>query len=656
MSVNVNGSKDDGGAQAAQLGQVLAGNTQPQAQAAAPTVPSKANTSKGANVNTNMSFSSAALSNNPSPLSADPEAEAIKSLQDQIKELVPKTNSLYAVDMIPVGKQESGRKLFYSALILAIRYNDSNTPGVAYHTLILADTGGDIPVFQQNIDGRTLDIQRTPSDAYDRIFKDTIASVVRAAYPNTPAEKIYNAEVEILPKGYDYKNIDQVRRTVVNALKAAGTILNVSTPGYKHISLDDYAKSNMVARLAFNQGQITDTTGLPVRADVRIDFSEVINDATTRPGEVPSLNTGEASVKAFAIHGYTDLIYSPDPHLVPASPFAAPIAPQANQSQYMYTPRFVITNMDADVLNTIPGTLLGLVTVMTMYENANWMGAFKRDPGSVPKRDEFDPRDIGAIGIEINGLSQPNGIGPRFETRTDSFNDAVLAGLLRAYVRPRLVISMDVPETGATTWLTSIFLAAAEGERKADAELRMAADILTKGRFSQLLPASTPLVIADNTRIHMGYYDDARTRVRRDIRDVDYLTAQNMFGETDPEMARRYSDSYNRNDVNGDVRLNDRRNVIQHCLGPSTTYTGWAKRVTFTGEGLVALATAVHQCGLVIRSQTPFQDLTGQPRAAAGWLDQVALQNGGGNLFQGRAFGGGGNSYNDGRGNYSRWS
>lgn len=570
-------------------------------------------------------------SHNPSALSGQPAAEALKMLMDTVTEVTKTGTEPYKLTLVPVSRHEMG-ELFVSSLVLAMTHSaasQSKTQLVAYHVLILADTAQTLQPVQRNINGRNVEILRVVGDAYDDVYRRAVAKALQRAFPNVPPENMLDAEAELIPKGYDYKNQDLVRRTLVNALTGAGTVLNSNTEGFVDFSLSNNAAAlNSKAVLFFNQPQQADPVGQPVRTDVRIEYSEV-KTATTQgyAAELQSLNTAEQDTPVFAIGGFMDLMWHPaNGAQQQHNPYIAQNPAMAQQATHLYTPRFVITKMDPLVLKTLPEQLLGLATVLTLRDNNNWVGAFQPKAGS-----GFRLHDIGAIGYET-------ALADRIDTSSDSFRPENFQQLMTAFVRESLVVSLDVAECGPDTWFNSIFLAAAMGSTDANNSIVEAANLLTNGKFEQIYRGAGAVVIDDQCRIHNGWYLDAN-QVQRDIRDIDYLAVLNMLGHQDLALARDWSDSFAYTQFAQELRLATRRSIIERTINSAEVhFTGFSRRVSFRHDFLQALAQAVVATGLTIRPVTPFQEMSTQPRATAAWLEQAQLQAANSGLFA-RSFG-----------------
>ncbi len=569
--------------------------------------------------------------NNPL-LSSLPVAEAVQKFIKAATELAASAASSgqYLMDVHSLSKGDSAAAIYCSAVILVVRNAQNPNAGLAYHVMLLSDTAEDpAPVFINQPGLQGVEIFRVMSDAYDDEYRAVVYNLLRTKYPQITDKCWYDAEAEVIPKGYDFNDLNMIRRTLINAGNAVTTQLNSADPEFVDVSLEAMSQlPNTQVRLAFNQPQTANEVNDPVRTDVSIDYLEVTGTGNQgKNGVLTSLNSGEQTTRLASIKGYLDLVWSPVGHFAAANPYA-PASPYMQQPQtppYLYQPRFIITRVELPIVTTLPMELLALTPALALRDNLNWMPGFHRPHGA-----EFDMHDIGAIGIEVNANNNPNGIGDRFDTRADSFKEANLGQLLQAFVRPDLAISMDIDEYGPTTWRDSIFLAAARGFAPANRAIINACDMLTNGHFSKIYQG--PVVMDDNNRLHTGWYADNKGE-KVDLRNVDHLCVLNMLGEKDPAAARDWSDTFAQNQYPIEQRLQVRRRILSAVLR-DVHITGYAQRITFYGEFLKGLAQALAAAGLQIRLQNPYQDMTGQPRASASWLDQGAITGPNMTVFQ----------------------
>lgn len=569
-----------------------------------------------------------AMSANSILVSAGGMAGAMQLFMEAAKKLAPEQKDGYAINFLPITASDFP-ELYYAGVVVAVSLADQPGAGVAYHTLILADTNSFPTPLTATINNQAVEIIRVPGDAYDDDYRAAIAKVLQSHFKTVPGNRFFDADAEVVPEKFDYKNEALVAALIGNAVHAASTTLNGQLPDWNDLQLNRTINTTIQTALRFHQAPQADAVGLPVRTDVRLVTSEVINKQQPRPGERPSLNRGGGDKVVSGIGGFIDLLYAPEDTVLQQNPFLAGTQQQAQASAKTYQPTFVITKLDAPQLSTLPGLLLNLAMLEGLKEGNNWMGALMTPPGA-----DFYVHDIGAVGLELPFSKDPaTGQQVRINTRADSFKPQVLAYLVQAAFRNDLLIQLDVEETGPETWLKSVFLAAAAGLPEANKAILSAADLLTNGAFSrhyQALGGGNPVISANN-RILLGYYQDKETRQLKDIRELDYLAVLNLR-ENEPELLRIWSDTFTQSEVDMDLRMHARTNIIRQVIGQFTT-TGYARRVVLNPRLIRALAQAVAECQLPVRLVTPYQDPAATMRGTANWMSQYAMGGGSTGLF-----------------------
>lgn len=549
----------------------------------------------------------------------------IESL-DKIKAEV-NTGGQYVFDYRQINAEEYG--LYMSAIILTLQKAHAPNSGLSFHTLLLADTAKKLPgTAQLPIQGPNgivtqVDVLRVPGDAYDDKYKSVINRIVDAAFPTVPASRKFSAEAEVLPLGYHYTDQTTVLQTVHNASQACLTVLNGTDDNFDDFTLGGGSNNPLNVRLSFHQPQLINAVGEPVRADVRIEITDPAQSTQqVRQGELPSMNAGAGEKVISTISGFIELVWNPEEPQALQNPWMRTANPQTKATNRLYSPRFVITSIDAGEFSTLPALLLQLATTPVLHDRGNWVGAlWNQISGS-------RMHDIGWIGVEAgwqaDGSIQPGTVGQYIDTQAQSFTRQVMGALVDAFVRPELIISIDVPEVGPETWQSSVLLAAARGNQGAANSLAGAANLLTNGVFGRVFQelGGGPFVIDERNRIHLGNY--TVDGVARDIRDVDHLVVLQQLGTTDRDSVTAYSDSFLRTEFPVEQRMAGRRPIIEHIAGPNTKFTGYAQRVTLSANFLIALAKSVSQLANV-RPVVPFQDQTGLQRATAIGLQAGAM-------------------------------
>lgn len=527
----------------------------------------------------------------------------------------------FEITILPID-MNSTTTLSVSALVVALRDKQALDLGVSYHTLILEASAEPRQPKFENINNINTEIITTVGDAWENTLITVVEETVRAQFPQS---KLISADACVVPRDFKLEDPQQVFNLASNALFACSSELETSMPGFPDLDLANAERdSTLTVRTSFANQQMQDAVGLPVRSDIRIDFSAA--PANQQQGQQQL----ERVTPLAHIGGFLDLTW--DPTMLPNNAYAAYAAPQ-QQSYQRYAARFVATSLEMTQLLTIPAQLLALLPVLALRENNQWIQAFR----PLPHVSGVDMRDIGAIGIEVNFENDPSGFGQRIDTKADKFNEESLARLVTATIKPGIIISLDVPECGTSTWYNGVFAAAAEGNMKANQAIIDAANKLTHGRFGNYFPNGGRVAVDENNRIHLGYYVDG-TGIRKDIRDIDYLAILNMYGQSDPVIIKDWSDTFLKSGYPLALRLASRKRIIQGRFG-DVTITGFARRVTFEAEFIKALDKAAQEAGLVIRAVGSYADMSSYERATAGYAQNTLITGDSSGLFSRGNFG-----------------
>lgn len=578
---------------------------------------------------------------NAAPMSSTLAADAVKKFLETVKTTLETRSSEYTINILQINAKESTTRLFASSIVFGVVLNAYPTKAMAYHVLLIGDTADSLSrVDQVPVSNNVIvEVPRVVGDAYDDEYRAQVQAQLRASFPDI--ETFLEAEASVLPAGYKYNDVALVQKTLFNILAACGTILNTtvkSAEEYEDLSIPALQQASgsrldSVVTLKFHQPNTSDAVGHPVRSDIAISYSLVTGQQQGNRKQIQSLNSGQQQTEIFRIGGFMDLVWRENEAYlgVQANQFAAPFVGQQqnpNQFPWKYQARFVITDTTSSELATLPGQLWGLAGAMVLFKNNNWMGAFARGAGA-----DADHHNIGAIGIEVNPGNDPSGYGKPFdETKSATFGTQGLYQMLTAFVRPEIVISMDVEECGPSTWQNSVF-AAAPTNASANQSIIDAANLLTDGHFSKYFGTDNkPVIVNDENRIHLGYFTGANGQVT-DLREIDHLTILNILGVSNPQMGRDWSDTFTQLNYDWTQRAHERMKLMK-LISANITVTGYARRVTFTNFFLNCLAQAIQDCGMIIRAETPFMEITGAQRGQADFLrDATTGYGSNSNLF-----------------------
>lgn len=476
------------------------------------------------------------------------------------------------------------------ALIIALPVQYEGATHVAIHTLLLEDANDVYEANQWQIGGKQYRYSTVVGDVYDAPFWGQIVEIVReqSALNIIP----YDASHQTLPAEMNITDKDAIHKIaffVAEALTrtALAQILKTSADVFSLTDLGDSV--NTTAAIDFRTVQDQTAAGLPLISEfaVKLRYSDNPQGGSAPNNAAKAFDLGN-QIPLGGAEGFIDLSYS-----------QPPVAQYGQQQMtQQYYAKAILTRLDTDQ-DVITPELQGLALLgaTLIGRNMNWARTWSPQFRGLSS----DLNDLGAIGYEIAG-ADGHAMG-RLDTASSSFDDAALAKLVMAFIHPQPLISIDVEESGELTWLNRTLLDAAAGAPDANQALVQMFSNLTGGIFGQIWQGGE-IIVDDMNRIHLGYYNaDDSHNTRRDIRDLRYLPVLNRYAEQDPSMIEKWQATYDDVNVDAEVRLAEREDLIRKILGPTVRITGYARRLTFRPEFLDAALDAAAQAGLRIRPE-----------------------------------------------------
>lgn len=540
-----------------------------------------------------------------SPIPKSIGSESYLKFKDKLSEVLSPKNVHESVEVNLIDMSRASEpQLDFSCVLVTLRIKEHLKLGVAFYIMLLERTGdGDIPPYKEQYGDRPVNIWRTPSDAINDILIKRARELVRERF-RIETESVRFAGGEVIPKAFDIEDVASVHSAALVSVMACATELQTRVQGFTDLNLSTLtSQGQRTVELGFDSSERRDAVGNVFRSDLTITFTDRKgSDSTER-----KLNSGERTTKFSEVSGYMDVLWYPAQE---QNAFASPFMPTQQTVTQKYVPRLVITNIDAVYAPTPGSVLLALSTSLAMRNPNNWILGFRPQIGM---KNQKDLRDIGALNYEGNmPVQQPNGTiapdpsgyGKMIDTKADDFDNAQLGYYIRTLFRGELLISLDVPEYGPTSYYLDVFVASARGNDRATERILRAANELTGGQFSQFFKKGDAIFATGTERIHAGYWTDNNGK-KRDLRDFDYTAVANIVGDRYPTMIRDFSDTFLRLDYPEAQRLDARRDIISKLAGDTATFTGWHQRVTFSAAFLIALDQAIASQGLNVTIRSP---------------------------------------------------
>lgn len=482
---------------------------------------------------------------------------------------------------------------------LLVTYNEKvgNEYYVAVYTLLVEASTDSLEPKTVTIGNRNVTIDTVAGD----VNTDTLFGKIAEQINQTKGRRvnILDAGAMVLPRTLDYEDEYHMRAVLFNASQACYTVMDQNVGGGEDPFTVDMVNTNaesLVARLSYSSsddpdsGQAETATGQPVRSDVRITLAGDLNQ---------QYNDGDfKQTRALAtVDGYVDLTYCPPQ---PAAPGQAP-------STQHYFPRFVMTKMDTAIdAITMELQLLSLAQSTLLTRQMAWAGCFKPSPATK----SLDLKNVGAVGYEVPLSGDPQAKLEAVDVKAKSFGLPELHELITMTMHDSLIFSMDIEEVGDLSWIQQAFIGAANGDQHSTQVILEAATNLTNGAFNNHFPMNEPVAVDDQNRIHLGHYKD-ENGVERDLREIDYLAMLNIAGKDDPNAVVKWGETFDNTGIPLEIRLNDRADILRAIFSERLNITGYARRITFNPNFLMALNKGCHDAGLVIRPSNLIHEFAG---------------------------------------------
>lgn len=530
---------------------------------------------------------------------------ALAAFDEVIKKALAACNTGYTYKTVRMDVADFPQ-LKVSVLVVAGYVADQPDLGIGYHIYILEGSIDPIAPMARQEGGQTYQVHRVVGDAYNREMENTVRTHLGRLFSTT---KLFSGQASVVPRDLKLEDTDRIARLSEVANAATAMAVETNIKGFQDLNITeiDSSSQQLISAVTMPDDHVEDAAGRPVRSDF------IMNLVAQQRNQQQDDTFGFASEDVIAsATGFVDLAWYPEAHQQVAYG-------QQQPAKYLYVPNLVITGLSSRKLLTPGMVLLALANTYILRNQNAWTMAFNPRTQSVGAG---NLRDIGGIGVDANIENSPTRFGQPIPTNSDAFRPEDFVSLMQTYVRPYLTTSIDIPECDSSSWWMYLFGLAGAGDAEAKIKLLNAANQLTGGHFAtryKAMNGTGEVIRSMQNRIHLGYYiDDAGSR--RDVRDYDQLAMLNIFGTTDPMVAREWSDSFlDVMNKSQDMRLSIRRRTLERIK--KVEFTGYAVRNIFENTFIDALSLACQDAGLVPQARLPHQDMGVQSRAVGNMFD-----------------------------------
>lgn len=453
--------------------------------------------------------------------------------------------------------------LNYSAIIVA-----ETAEGItSAHALIIEKTGSYPERISDSYNNLRYEIVRTPADALDVKYINATQACV-ANYLKVAKDTVIVVDGTLVVNEFDAENEGSVQELLDNTLKATHSEVAIRAYDYRGTNLQEFIAQNkngkFVVNLHFNSDDAVylDQTGMPVRQDVCV----VLSYKTGGNNFSRSVNQGDDSVEIVRTYGYIDFEFT-----------GAQMYNNAMSTQ-KFVPNFIITHIQATTTPTPEIVMLGVVSVMSLNEDMNWLQAFRP---TVTRKDMTDHNDVGALNVEGNIEMSPTGFGKRYDIKSKGATVEELNRLIQTLSRPTMMVSIDIPKAGPETWYTSLFHYIGE-QKSVDAYKRLT-DFLSFATGGVYATQGEAIFTDSMNKIHGGFYKTKDGY--RDIRHLAcYLGVANHVVDTNQpsQLVAQYTNTLYNTVVPAELRAATRREYIDNMSNKTAVYKQMFERRTFS--------------------------------------------------------------------------
>lgn len=537
-----------------------------------------------------------------SPVAAGVGGEYFTRFRTQLTEIYKLIAEGVDIRIISLNKQ-SIPSLRFSALVVVCRQPAVNESAVAFHTLVLEATGDQLQPVVRNMDNQQVRINRVTSDAFDEVLYTTAYNAVQAEFPNS---HVYSGDAMVVPSNIQPDKGEIIENIARNAALACISQINIQTDNYGELNLAFMDREcRFVIDVSFGNPQVYDVVGRPERSSVRISYSSQKKNANNSSGGYETVNVQDSVARICELNGFLNPIWAPmQPQGGVGFQNYTPNVPQVTQK---FAAEFVITSVRTDYATSPAATLLALSSFLSVVDNDAWIQAFlpRLNTYQNTAANKVDITDIGALNITANvgNETDKGGFGAPVDIANMKGDIAMINQYLVTIFRPGVVISLDCPEAGPSSWYLSVFAEAAGGNMVAYDQIYNAAMELTNGQFKRFFEHGSQM-FTNIVRVPLGFYmQDGQAQ---DIRNIDYTAISNIFAK-DPSVIHEYSNTFvERAGVSAPRNLTVREGLIMHALQEQAQITGYAARVSMSDHFVKALSLSIAECNLPVQVNTPF--------------------------------------------------
>lgn len=502
--------------------------------------------------------------------------EKIYDVAEKAVEIINKDMPWADYSVHKVIKDDFGNN--YSSLVIAntLRNKDGSKVSI-FHTLLIEATGEYPSPYIYQTGMGSIAINRTPASAVDKKFMASARQQIRLDLRD-PELKAVTVDAMIIPQGFDSSDESAIRRIVNNSINAVYSKVlemvegKVGSP-LSNFTSDPNAKFTLSVRFANDSQMGQDAVGLPFRRDVATRLSTKIGSNNQN-----SVNSGDTGENVFDMYGYIDFEYQA--RAMYQNAYGQP------QNTQCFMPRYVMTMAEGGPRTLVTPSVIAMMLVSTIAvsEQQKWAQGFIESSST---------SNIGLLNILANLNNNETGIDKPVNTKDKSMGPTGIYNFIRSVTFPSLLISLDVPEAGGSTWYLSSLARAARNDATEIARINQAINELTGGGWDP----KVPMFINITNKYHGGFYVEKGERydLRRVSSFLGYaklITDRNLS----PSLLLEYVKTTQAVNIPADIRAQNRLDLLREA-GIEPVVTQMYDRLTINSEWLTQLTAHCAKAG-----------------------------------------------------------
>ena len=527
--------------------------------------------------------------------------------------------------------------LEFMSIVVATRSKVRPEFGVGYTVIMIEGTGGELKETQHTArDGLQYAVPVYAHQVEEANFDTEVLRLLTNSFGND--SPFFASDTIVVPRDFDTEDKVAIDALIRSAAAAANLRLACNANKgemFKDVPLASDLKTlrqinnlsrfdpDLIFQYDFENGQKLDPFKIPRRANVVI---RAVTNSGRKTSKEREFNTPHGSRVITETSGFIELMpvdFRPTSSEIYDSKHWRP--EERAQLLKRVQPVFVINSMKADFGATPGSSVLCAIIASELQRGNNFISAFDNKVERL-ELNGYNMKNAAAITIDIPSLDDPTVSEPSIEVGRSGITEEQLLTIFGKYSHPELGLAIDVPYGAYDSWTLSIFQAASVGNIDAIRIIFRSLDFMTNNQFSATRYDGPIFIEGANMMLERGYW--MHHDQRRDVAEIDYVAVCNHAeANNQPGLVKVWTDTFLDTDVEQDIRLAQRREIIQDITGRRAKFIGLAERCFFHGAFIEAAVTAFAKAEITTQSDRRGSFSLKSNRHTANFLRDAALSD-----------------------------